>query len=85
MRLRGAVVARTRGMQSNGLASDGPMGIVGPSNSTGAVTQMRKGAPHYTCVISLYFFPCGTNLFLSFSGDVAMRGVSDEIAIIQEH
>ena len=26
-----------------GLASDGPMSIVGPSNSIGAVTQMQKG------------------------------------------
>ena len=74
-----------RGMRVVGLASDGPTGIVGPSNSIGVVTQMHKGAPPYIRAISLYFFLCGTNLFLSFSAEVVLHGVSDAMAIIQEH
>ena len=59
------------------LAGNGPTGIVGPGYSIGAVTHWRKGAPPYIRAISLYFFSCGTNLFLSFAGHMAKRGASN--------
>ena len=61
---------RLRGMQSNRLASDGPMGIVGPGKSIWAVMQTLTGLSPFIvanfkiffCVglCSLYFFICRT-------------------------
>ena len=48
-----------RGMRSDGLASDGPTGIVGPSYSIGAVTHLRYVAPSFILAISLHFFGVG--------------------------
>ena len=40
-------------------------------------THPLRQAPPYIHIISLYLFPCGTNLFLSFAGHVVKRGASD--------
>ena len=56
-------------------------GLVCPSESIGAVTQMRYAAPPYIPVLSLCFSLCGTMSpsFVFISSDVAMFKTSDRV------
>ena len=55
---------------------------MGLGYSIGAVTHLCYAAPPYICDVSLFFFSVGlcSRGFLTFSGDMASRGVSDVIA-----